>query len=87
MRTTFYQKIGDYKDIPGNPWIITTMWLAQYYAKKNKDRAIQLLDWARKHAVSGLLPEQLNPFDGSPLSVTPLLWSHAEYLKTYIMLK
>jgi GH15 family glucan-1,4-alpha-glucosidase len=83
----FYQKIGDYKDIPGNPWIITTMWLAQYYAKKNKDRAIQLLDWARKHAVSGLLPEQLNPFDGSPLSVTPLLWSHAEYLKTYIMLK
>jgi GH15 family glucan-1,4-alpha-glucosidase len=85
----YYQRIeGNYDSIPGNPWIITTMWLAQYYVKKGDvNKAKDLLNWANKYSVSGLLPEQLNPFDGSPLSVVPLLWSHAEYLKTYLMLK
>jgi len=84
-----YQRIeGDYNGIPGNPWIITTMWLAQYYAKKkDMNKAKELLAWAEKHSISGLLPEQISPFNGSPLSVMPLLWSHAEYLKTYLMLK
>ncbi len=84
----YYQRTGEnYNGIPGNPWIITTMWLAQYYAKKkDMNKAKELLSWAGKHSVSGLLPEQLNPFNGGPLSVMPLLWSHAEYLKTYLMI-
>jgi len=33
-----------------------------------------------------LIPEQINPFYGSPFSVTPQLWSQAEFLNTYIYL-
>jgi len=36
-----------------------------------------------KHALpSGVLAEQLNPFDASPISVSPLVWSHAEFVLT-----
>ncbi len=84
-----YQRIaGDYTGKPGNPWIITTAWLAQCYAAKGQTaEAEKLLDWIRSvKTASNLLPEQISPFDKSPLSVTPLLWSHAEYLRTYLML-
>jgi len=30
------------------------------------------------------LPEQVNPEDGKPISVTPLVWSHAEYINTVL---
>ncbi len=79
-----YQRVsGDYSKIPGNPWLISTMWLAQYYALVGeRDEARKLLEWARSVATpTGLLPEQVNPFDRSPLSVMPLAWSHAEYLR------
>jgi GH15 family glucan-1,4-alpha-glucosidase len=39
------------------------------------------LEWVERHAsVAGLLPEQVNPFTGGPLSVAPLTWSHAAYV-------
>ncbi|MGC9183115.1 glycoside hydrolase family 15 protein [Caldisphaera sp.] len=85
----YYQRVQeDYNDIPGNPWIITTMWLAQHYIKSNNlEEAAKLIKWVEGISTpTGLIPEQINPFDGSPLSVTPLLWSHAEFLKTYIYL-
>lgn len=83
-----YRRIKtNYSGIPGNPWIITTLWLAQYYANKIKAKAIRLLKWTEGTATSTfMLPEQISPFDRSPTSVTPLLWSHAEYIKTYMML-
>ncbi|AET33337.1 glycoside hydrolase family 15 protein [Pyrobaculum ferrireducens] len=85
-----YQRVpGDYSQIPGNPWIITTLWLAEYYAMLgNIAKATSLVKWVE--AVSPpnyLLPEQLNPFDGSPVSVQPLAWSHAEYLLAKSLLK
>jgi len=73
---------------PGNPWFITTLWLAQYYIKESKkiedlSRASDILNWVASHAIeTGLLPEQLNPFTGEPLSVCPLTWSHAEFVET-----
>jgi GH15 family glucan-1,4-alpha-glucosidase len=70
----------------GNPWIICTLWLAQYYATINKmDEAKKLLDWslARK-MVSGALSEQFDPETGMALSVTPLVWSHAEMVNTIL---
>lgn len=73
-------------DLPGNPWLITTMWLAQYdamAAEKPEDlqRPLELLQWAEDRAQpGGLLPEQLHPSHGGPISVSPLTWSHAEYL-------
>jgi GH15 family glucan-1,4-alpha-glucosidase len=27
-----------------------------------------------------MLPEQINPFSGEPISVSPLVWSHAEFV-------
>ncbi len=42
-----------------------------------------LLEWAHRHALpSGIMAEQVNPFTSEPLSVSPLTWSHAEYILT-----
>lgn len=72
----------------GNPWIITTLWLAQYYLRCGRtEQAVHYIDWALEHALtSGMLPEQVNPNNGSPLSVVPLVWSHAELLQTLLYL-
>ena len=70
----------------GNPWIVSTLWLAQYYASVNKtERAQALLDWVLKRELpSGVLSEQFDPEDGSPLGVTPLVWSHSEMVNTLL---
>jgi len=70
----------------GNPWFVTTLWMAQYYIRlNNTTRAQELLDWTTSHTLpSGVLSEQVNPTDGSPLSVTPLVWSHAELINTLL---
>ncbi|MEX0939860.1 MAG: glycoside hydrolase family 15 protein [Candidatus Babeliales bacterium] len=70
----------------GNPWFITTMWLAEYYIAKAKSLgdlkpAVELFEWVVKRSLStGILPEQLEPCSGLPLSVAPLTWSHAGYI-------
>ena len=87
---------GDYyfrvsEELPGNPWIITTLWLAQYYIRKAKseadfEEALKLLNWAVDRALpSGVLSEQMNPYTGEQLSATPLTWSHSEYVATVIL--
>jgi GH15 family glucan-1,4-alpha-glucosidase len=74
------------KDTPGNPWFICTLWLARWYIKTavslaDLKKALDILVWTVKRALpSGILAEQLNPFDASPLSVSPLIWSHAEFV-------
>ena len=74
-------------DIPGNPWVISTLRLARWYiAASTQQRdltpALDILNWGVKHALpSGALPEQLDLYTGSPISATPLLWSHAEYVQ------
>jgi GH15 family glucan-1,4-alpha-glucosidase len=77
-------------DTQGNPWIITTLWLTQAHimSAKNEDdleRVREDLGWVASHALrTGVLPEQLNPHSGDPLSATPLTWSHAEFVLTVI---
>lgn len=68
----------------GNPWIICTLWLAQYYNHLGeKARAVQLLNWAVDHRTSlDLLPEQVDRNTGEPAWVVPLAWSHAMYMLT-----
>lgn len=70
----------------GNPWIVTTLWMAQYYFRaKNYAKTIELIDWSVSHALpSGVLSEQIEPTTGAPISVTPLVWSHAELLNTLL---
>ncbi len=70
----------------GNPWIVSTLWLAQYYGVTGqKDKATELLDWCLSRELpSGVLSEQFDPENGSPLGVTPLVWSHAEMVNTLL---
>lgn len=80
-----YHRISEETErVPGNPWILCTLWLAEHSiatATKVSDlqAALDLVRWARaKASPSLILPEQINPYDGQPLSVAPLTWSHAQ---------
>ncbi len=72
--------------VPGNPWIITTLWYTRYRMARTQDRqgldeTLPLLDWCTRQALpSGILPEQIDPATGEAISVSPLTWSHAEYV-------
>ncbi len=76
------------KKYSANPWYVTTSWLAQYYIKVGeKESAQKSLDWTLSHVTSsGMLSEQVDPDSGEPRGVSPLVWSHAEYLSTLIAL-
>ncbi len=86
---------GDYyfrvlNDQPGNPWIICTLWLAQALcltARRPEDleEPLRLLRWTiERSRPTGVLPEQVHPITGEPLSVSPLTWSHAEAVATVL---
>ena len=78
------------KDIPGNPWIITTLWDAQWHIRRAKtiedlEKAREQILWVVEYASpAGILAEQLNPLTGEPLSVAPLTWSHATFVETVL---
>ena len=84
----YHQVSQDIGAVPGNPWIICTLWLAEWYIAKAKTpaelaRALEILDWTREHTLkSGVLAEQLHPYTGDPMSVSPLTWSHATVVMT-----
>ncbi|CAN5799531.1 glycoside hydrolase family 15 protein [soil metagenome] len=73
----------DIDKIPGNPWLICTLWLAQYEIARAQNveelkRAVPYLEWAAaRTSHSGVLAEQFDPHTGMPISVSPLTWSHA----------
>lgn len=69
-----------------NPWIITSLWFAEYCIETNQSEQGQaILTWVREHAgTTGILPEQISPIDASFVSVAPLTWSHAEYIATLL---
>lgn len=69
----------------GNPWILTTLWLALYYTKTGEfDKALQYFNWAVKGRTRlNLLPEQISKETGEPVWVLPLTWSHAMYVLVY----
>jgi oligosaccharide amylase len=84
----YYQVTHDLGVAQGNPWFICTLWLAQYritHANTLDElhQALPLMEWVRTHALpSGVMAEQVHPFTSEPLSVSPLTWSHAEYVLT-----
>jgi GH15 family glucan-1,4-alpha-glucosidase len=84
----YHQVSNDVKNVPGNPWFICTLWLADYYIAKAKSiddlqKARPILDWVAGHALdSGVLAEQVHPETNAPLSVSPLTWSHATLVAT-----
>jgi glucoamylase len=74
------------QELPGNPWFVTTLWLAQYYIARAKTKeelapALGIMEWVAERALtSGVLAEQVNPYTDEPLSVSPLTWSHANFI-------
>ena len=73
----------------GNPWIISTLWLALYYLEAGDiEKGRGLFDWAVNHATHlGFLPEQVDKFSGSPAWVMQLSWSHAMFIIVHDKLK
>jgi len=77
-------------DVSGNPWIITTLWVAEYEIARAKSLtdlsgAQQRLQWVVDRASqAGLMAEQYVPGTHEPVSVRPLAWSHAAYIETFL---
>lgn len=70
----------------GNPWFVTTLWLVQYFNETGQtERARAMLNWVHDHiGQSGMMSEQIDPHSGASVSVSPLAWSHAEYISTLL---
>lgn len=87
INDNYYRQVQDVS----NPWYITTLWLAQYYAhaatKESDLKNVRYwLSWVVTHSpLSGVLSEQLHPYTGEQLSANPLTWSHAEYVRTVML--
>jgi len=87
---SYHKVTDDIENVPGNPWFICTLWLAQWHIARAKNKeelkeAVYLLDWVAKRALpSGILAEQVHPFTNQPLSVSPLTWSHAAFVATVL---
>jgi oligosaccharide amylase len=87
----YYHRISnDIAAVPGNPWFICTLWLADYYISRAQTpaelkMALPIFEWTAGHALqSGVLAEQVNPYTNEPISVSPLTWSHATVVSTAI---
>lgn len=84
----YFRTTEDFSLVPGNPWIICTLWLADWYCatatnKSDLRRALDMLEWAALNAMpTGVLAEQVHPFTGAPFSVAPLTWSHAQFVSS-----
>lgn len=87
----YYHRNWDHQyseKVPGNPWIISTLWVANWYIEVARNRgqlkrAKEIIEWvASKANAAGIFPEQLDPYSGKPLSVAPLTWSHSTFVDT-----
>src|SRR5438309_4428134 len=82
----YFQVSQDVTSVPGNPWFVSTLWLAEWYIATaatldDLERPLALLRWCASKALpSGVLAEQVHPYSGEPLSVSPLTWSHAAFV-------
>jgi glucoamylase len=95
LEAAFTFKVGGLGRYPsdqyygGNPWILTTLWLALYYGKLGDlAKTEQLINWALNHSTElGLLPEQIDKQTGAPISAIPLAWSHSFFILAALDLK
>lgn len=66
----------------GNPWIISTLWMALYYIEnKQKNKAKECFEFVVKTATQhGFLAEQIDNNTMKPAWVIGLGWSHAMFI-------
>ncbi len=87
---TYHRASGDKRGVPGNPWFVCTIWLADYYIARGSTieelkRALPIFEWVAGHALpSGVLAEQVDPYTNRALSVSPLTWSHGTFIMTVV---
>ncbi|MDT4967257.1 MAG: glucoamylase [Acidobacteriota bacterium] len=85
---SYMRVTDDIQRVPGNPWFICTLWLADYRIASARDleeleQAVEILEWVVRRALpSGVLAEQVDPLSGAPVSVSPLTWSHSTVIAT-----
>lgn len=91
-REDYYHNVTeDFDLVPGNPWIICTLWVAQHLINKAEDmeelqESKEYMHWACENSLeTGVLPEQVDPFTGDGKSVAPLTWSHTTFIETALM--
>ena len=79
-----FEKHRDFQKFPGNPWIVTTAWLADFEIETgNQKSAREKIKWmADRGNRAGIFAEQFDPENLSPRSVAPLAWSHAAFCAT-----
>lgn len=86
----YHQVSQDLGNVPGNPWFICTMWVAQWLIKRatrveDLKEAVPLMEWVADRCLpSGVLAEQVHPYSNEPLSVSPLTWSHATLVQVVL---
>ena len=87
---TYYRVSSDRRGVPGNPWFVCSVWLADYLIARGSTleelkEAVPIFEWVASHALpSGILAEQVDPYTNKPLSVSPLTWSHGTFVLTLI---
>lgn len=86
-----YQQVeGSESDerVPGNPWFVCSLWVTQAdiaaaQSIEELEATREAIDWACSQGDDAkILAEQINPYTGESLSVSPLGWSHAEVVRT-----
>ncbi len=86
----YFRQTDDIAEVPGNPWYICTMWLAEWHIERAKTveelrESLYFFSWAKEHSLpTGVFPEQVHPFTGEPLSVAPLTWSHSSFISAVL---
>ncbi len=80
----------DLAEVPGNPWIASTLWLAQHAIRNARrvpdlEPARILLLWTAARAEgNGALPEQLHPYRGETTSLSPSVSAHSWFVATVL---
>ena len=77
-----YKRFEQDEYMQGNPWTITTLWMALYYIEiGEKQKAKECLKFVVKtSSENGLLPEQVNNDTLTPAWVIGLGWAHAMFI-------
>jgi GH15 family glucan-1,4-alpha-glucosidase len=76
--------------VPGNPWFICTLWVAQYQLQRARvgadlEEPLQVLTSVERRTLpSGVLAEQTDPISGEPAGATPLTWTHGTVILTVL---
>jgi len=87
----YHNVTEDFDRVPGNPWIICTLWVAQHLiqnaeTQEKLEEAKEYMHWSCENSLdTGILPEQVDPFTGEGKSVAPLTWSHTTFIETSLM--